>query len=277
MNISNGLVILSEVVLSSYPLLIKLVDTSIFLQIGLRMFTFSVLAYLCLVLTNIPIRWKFVSAFYIGLLNLVHVASSYFAFKRLAAGNAVALFYTYPIFNIIGASILGEPLLYANLLWIGLALIGAIALAKPTGSWDVLGVSAGLLAALTESGIYLWFKQKEKEPWNKMIHMYGSSSIMWIIIAIVGSMYGYVQPHMFSISTSGLSAILLFNSIIGFGGTSLRFYMIPKVSTYVFSGLSFIGIVSAYLFGWLGKSEVPTTLQLVGAFAIMISNLFIKN
>jgi drug/metabolite transporter (DMT)-like permease len=107
--------------------------------------------------------------------------------------------------------------------------------------------------------------------------MYGSSGIMWMILALFGYMYGYIHKRTFDISKSGFSAILLFNSIVGFGGTSLRFYMIPKVSTYVFSGLSFLGIVSAYIFGWLGKSEVPTFLQLLGAISIIISNILIIN
>ena len=42
--INEFLVLASEVVLSAYPLLIKLVDASVVFQVGLRMLSFTVLA-----------------------------------------------------------------------------------------------------------------------------------------------------------------------------------------------------------------------------------------
>jgi drug/metabolite transporter (DMT)-like permease len=44
------------------------------------------------------------------------------------------------------------------------------------------------------------------------------------------------------------------------------------VSTVIFSALSFLGVVSAYVFGWLGANEVPNMTQLLGALAIIVAN-----
>ena len=66
--------------------------------------------------------------------------------------------------------------------------------------------------------------------------------------------------------------MVLFNSLIGFAGYALRFYLIPNVSTIVFSTLSFFGVLSAYLFGWAFSNEIPTLAQGLGAAAIIAAN-----
>jgi drug/metabolite transporter (DMT)-like permease len=48
--------------------------------------------------------------------------------------------------------------------------------------------------------------------------------------------------------------------------------MIPKVSTVVFSALSFFGVVAAYGMGWIFSNEVPSVIQALGAVAIIIAN-----
>ena len=102
--------------------------------------------------------------------------------------------------------------------------------------------------------------------------MYGSSGVIWALLAVAAAVMGTIATSTFQVSSSGLSAILLFNAIVGFGGYALRFYMIPRVSTVIFSALSFLGIVAAYLFGWLGASEVPNMIQMMGAVAIIVAN-----
>ena len=279
----SALLITSESLLSAYPLLIKLVDASIFLQTGLRMIVYTVVAVIAIFATGIP--WNptslgTVETFAIGLWNILHVGTSYVAFDQLAAGNAMALFYTYPVWNIIGSAVLfGESLSSQSLLMVFVALLGAVLLAKPeTGHWNILGIVCALLAALTETGIYLWFKAKPQEseesnePFTKMAQMYGSSGILWLVGGILLLALGFIGSDIFKISGNGLSAILLFNTIVGFIGYALRFYLVPRVPTVLFSALSFFGIVSAYLFGIFFANDKPSMLQMVGALAIVLAN-----
>ena len=170
--LANSLVLTSEVILSAYPLLIKLIDTSIILQTGLRMLVFTICASIGAAASKTPLIFdELMSGETLagGILNLIHVLSSYYAFDKLPAGNAMAIFYTYPVFNIIGTSLLfGEAFPYEKLHWILLSLGGAIAVAQPTvHNWSILGVLAALVAALTEVGIYLWFKSQPKEQAEK--------------------------------------------------------------------------------------------------------------
>lgn len=278
--LESGLVLVSEVLLSAYPLLIKRIDMSVVFQTGLRLFVFTVLAALIGTAPSLDVLAS-TETILMGGTYLLHIFSSYMAFSLLSAGNAMALFYTYPLWNILGTSLLlGEQLDLTKIPWIGVALAGAIALAQPTAkNWSLGGVVMALTAALTETAVYLWFKSHPKEetkdptPWTKMIQMFGGGGLLWALAIAAATIAGLTTTYMFRSSLSGLAAILGFNALIGFGGYALRLYMIPKVSTVLFSSLSFFGIVSAYLYGWIGANEWPNMVQMTGAAAIILANL----
>ena len=297
--IYEALLLASEVILSAYPILIKLVDTSITFQTGLRMILYTVLATFGAFISGSPILAQnilSVETLATGALNLLHVGASYTAFDQLTAGNAMALFYTYPVWNIVGSALVyGETIPLRSLPWLGLAVAGAVMLSQPTiKNWTAIGVAAALTAALTETGIYLWFKKTKAEatgagagateagttaeaehsdqPWTKMAQMYGSSGILWIVGITIALSLGYLSKSAFKLSTGGLGAIIAFNSFIGFVGYALRFYIIPKVSTVAFSAMSFFGVLSAYGLGWLFMGESATAMQAAGAAAIIAAN-----
>jgi drug/metabolite transporter (DMT)-like permease len=288
--LNEFLVIVSEVTLSLYPTLIKIVPASVVLQTVVRMLVFTVLAFISAVITRVPLSFaQFLTAEtpLTGLLNLVHVGSSYVAFDALAGGNAMSLFYVYPFLNLIGASVLlGETIPVQSIPWLLVAFFGAILVAQPSAAnWSMVGVICALLAAATETGIYLWFKtsketqetqetqeSQETQPWTKMFQMYGASSILLLVGCLVLIGLNWIAPNLFFTSGSGFAQMIAFNSIVGFVGYALRFYLIPNVSTVVFSTLSFFGVISAYLFGWVFSNETPTLLQGLGATAIILAN-----
>jgi len=263
----------SEAILSAYPILIKQTNESIFTQVGFRTGVFALAAIGMAVwmgqsLTNLSPLILLAG----GLLNLTHVGASYKAFTDLTAGNAMALFYTYPIMNLMAASFaLGETIEPLTWVWMGVALVGAVLIAQPSGSgWNLLGVGAALLAAATETGIYLLFRDLPKEtlPWKRMLELYGGSFLLWGGLALSGLWKGAAG----SLQISSAVAMVLFNLLIGFVGYGLRFFTIPKISTVAFSALSFFGIISAYMFGWLFQSEVPSWTAFAGAIAIIVAN-----
>lgn len=275
------LLLLSEIVLSTYPLLIKLVDASVTFQTGMRMISYTVLALFAGWLIGAEIKPDVLfsgETVATGFLNLLHVIASYTAFDQLAGGNAMALFYTYPVWNILGsAAVFGEQIQASALPWIGLALMGAILLSKPsTSHWTIIGVMAALVAAMTETGIYLWFKShsngESTQPFTKMTQMYGSSGVLWAIGVVAMLALGYIGKGAFSITGAGLGSILTYNALVGFVGYALRFYLIPHVSTITFSALSFFGVIASYLFSWIFTGEIPTLTQGLGAAAIVIAN-----
>lgn len=269
----ESLVFASEVVLSAYPILIKQTNASIFTQVGFRMAIYAVAAMgMAIAMGQSLANLSPLIVLGGGLLNLVHVGASYKAFSDLTAGNAMALFYTYPVMNLVAASIaLGETIEPRTWIWMIVALLGAVLIAQPSGSgWTLIGVAMALLAAATETGIYMWFRDLPKEtlPWKRMMEIYGGSFLLWGGLALTGLW----KAGSGSLSVSSALTMVLFNLFIGFVGYGMRFFTIPKVSTIAFSALSFFGIIAAYIFGWIFEGETPSWMATAGALAIMVAN-----
>ena len=277
----EALVLFSEVILASYPILIKAVPTNLWTQIVSRMAVYGGMAFTIL-LTDLK-QLKAVAPVSMaggGLLNLAHIATSYKAFKDLPAGNAMSIFYAYPIWNLLGAWILlGEEIPMTSLPWVGLALIGMFMVAQPeVGSLFTMdkpfATLCAVLSGMTESAIYFFFKfmGKEESTFKGMFELYGGS-FMWMLPVILGSSFGDMAAlPKIDFSWKIWAPMLLFNIFIGFTGYAMRFAAIPMVSTLIFSTLNFVGIVAAYLFGYLFQGEKPSWTAMAGAAAIIVAN-----
>jgi len=278
------MVLSSEVILASYPILIKSVNTNLWTQIVSRMGIYGLVAFIALL--GQPSQLAAVSPAYMGgagLLNLLHVSTSYKAFKDLPAGNAMAIFYMYPVWNLLGAwLLLGETVPLDSLPWIGLAMAGMLAIAHPdTGSLleakNPFALLCALLSGLTETCIYFFFKilGSEEGTFKGMFELYGGS-FMWILAAMAGGSFlpagSPVQVPAVDTSPKVWMYMLLFNVFVGFTGYFMRLSAIPLVSTLIYSALTLTGIVAAYGFGYLFEGEKPTWMAAGGALAIIVAN-----
>ena len=276
----EALVLMSEVTLASYPILIKSVDTNLWTQIVSRMGVYGLMSLL--VLLGQPKQLATISPINMGgagLLNLLHVSTSYKAFTDLPAGNAMAIFYAYPIWNLLGAwLLLGETVPMESMPWIALAVIGMLMIARPDGGtiFDAkqsFALLCAVLSGVTESALYFFFKLRGKEDgtFKGMFEVYGGS-FAWITALTGLSSILPIPVDKVDLSWKVWLPMLLFNGLVGFGGYAMRFAAIPMVSTLIFSMLSFIGIVAAYLFGYLFEGEKPSWTNLIGAAAIIVAN-----
>jgi drug/metabolite transporter (DMT)-like permease len=127
---------------------------------------------------------------------------------------------------------------------------------------------------MTESAIYFFFKfmGKEESTFKGMFELYGGS-FMWMLPVILGSSFGDMAAlPKIDFSWKIWLPMLLFNIFVGFTGYAMRFAAIPMVSTLIFSTLNFVGIVAAYLFGYLFQGEKPSWTAMAGALAIIVAN-----
>jgi len=281
LGLPEALIVFSEIVLASYPILIKQVNTNLWTQLVSRMGVYGGLSFLVLLMGKQPLST--ISPLSIaggGILNLLHVATSYKAFADLPAGNAMSIFYAYPVWNLLGAwFLLGETIPLSSMPWIALAIIGMIMVAQPdVGTLFSLekpfATLCAVLSGVTESSIYFFFKLmgKEEGTFKGMFELYGGS-FLWMLPVILGG--SLVQSNLtpkIDFSWKVWMPILLFNIFIGFTGYAMRFASIPMVSTLIFSSLNFIGIVAAYLFGYLFQGEKPSFIAMGGACAIIVAN-----
>jgi drug/metabolite transporter (DMT)-like permease len=282
-------VLFSELIMSAYPILIKAVPTNLWTQMVSRFLVYSVAAFSAVIISGNSKQFADISPFTMGgagLLNLAHIGVSYTAFSELSPGNAMAIFYTYPIWNIIAAwLILGETIPLASVPWVLMALIGMILVVHPEKGTILdlekpLGTLCALLAALTETAIYFYFKlMKEKEGGFKgLFELYGGAGL-WMLPALVLGQMGTnplgLQIPKIDFSWKVWVPMILFNLFVGFTGYSLRVNAIPFVSTAVYSMLSFFGVVAAYVFGYMFNGDKPTAMGAVGALMITVANVIL--
>jgi drug/metabolite transporter (DMT)-like permease len=206
-------------------------------------------------------------------MNLLHIGSSYLSYNHLPAGSALALFYTYPFFNILaGVLFLGESFDTAILPLLLAAFVGVLFIAKYTKDGDensvttdgpkkniTLGVIASLISALTETMIFMITKTgEEPTAWLPILKLYPG--------ALAGLLaWGVWSGAEFQTTLKNWTPLLLFNVFVGFLGYSLRFWSIPRLPTAIFSILTFIGVAAGYGWGLLYAKEIPSKGALFGA------------
>lgn len=270
-------VIIAEVALALHPILIKQIPTGLPTQLLARLSTYSILAAILAGPKDWAASWgnltTSANSLLFGAMNLVHIGSSYLSYQHLPAGSALALFYTYPFFNILaGVLFLGESFDWSLVPLLLLAFIGVLLISNYTKDGNggdeskkkniPLGIAASLVSALTETMIFMIAKTgKEPTAWLPMLRLYPGA--LAGLLGVIGT-----QGLAVDFSKSTWIPLILFNVFIGFLGYSLRFFSIPRLPTAIFSILTFIGVAAGYFWGLLYAKEVPSLGALGGAACI---------
>lgn len=270
-------VLFSELVLSLYPILIKTVQTNLFTQVFARFLVFPILAIFIGSSFDVQSIWKNPSEILTGMgmsgLNLIHIFASYISFKSIPAGTALSLFYLYPIFNVIaGVLLFNESFQPFSLIILIMACIGTylIATSKTDDKKETnypVGVTAGILAALTETLIFVFIRSNKHagdSPFYAINHLYPFG-----LLLLLG--YGLMNTQTFDLSGIHWAKLLGFNALLGFTGYIARFYGMSHLPTIVFSLLSFIGITFGFMWDTLLMKNMPSMQTMVGGGLIALS------
>jgi drug/metabolite transporter (DMT)-like permease len=277
--------ITAEIALALHPILIKQVGVGLPTQLVARLGIYSVLGTALSGPNDRKASWGSWSAasksIVYGLMNLVHIGTSYLSYQHLPAGSALALFYLYPFFNILaGVLFLGDSFDTALLIPLVIAFIGVLLISKYTkpgeGAHDKdpknvpLGIAASVISALTETMIFLIAKTgEEPTAWLPILKLYPAAFAGLIAtLAVTGAEW--------KTSVQNWAPLVLFNVFIGFLGYSLRFWSIPRLPTAIFSLLTFVGIAAAYMWGLLYAEEKPSLGALGGAGCIAAALAVLK-
>jgi drug/metabolite transporter (DMT)-like permease len=279
---TSAIVLGSEVALALYPILIKTVPTNLPTQLLARFLVYSGLAYFFATDTDVQMTWGHLRGItrstFLGLLTLLHVGTSYYAFQQLPAGVSMSLFYSYPIWNIIGAAFgFGELFSIQEILLVAIGFLGVVLVAygnkdpdpqKQKDPFNWKGLLAGLLAALTESAMYFAVRTAERpSPFYAVLELYPGALLALLPILWYTKSSLDFRPQVWA-------RMLSFNTLIGFVGYCLRFYAIPRLPTIVFSLLSFVGVLASFGWGYLFVNETPTWLTLFGGALISSAAAF---
>ena len=270
---TSAIVIGSEAALALYPILIKTVPTNLPTQLVTRLLVYSGLAYFFATDTDVLMTWgNWQGAFRssaLGILTLLHIGTSYYAFQELPAGVGMSLFYTYPIFNLLGASLFfGESFSSTQVFLVFLGFLGAVLVAygnkdpdpqKKKDPFQWKGLLSGILAALTESAMYFAVRTAERpSPFYAVLELYPGALLPLLAVIWYTKSSIDFRPQVWARTIS-------FNTLVGFLGYCLRFYAIPRLPTVVFSLLSFVGVLASFVWGYFFVHEKPSSITLLGA------------
>ena len=299
----------SEIALSLYPQLIKLVPTTIEIQVAVRCITYSILAIIGYYITHRNVDsdkktkvhlMNYVSmGLSMGIVNIIHIISSYMCFNILSSGVSYSIFYTYPIFNLLGRTLFyNEKIDIINYIYIIISIFGVYFIYTKDEDEDKgegenkdtttqstkqdtfinivddifnsknksIGIISGIVSAITESLLYFMVKGDTYNisPYIQLFKTYLLGGILSFIYLMQNVQYKDLDYHYWI-------TLILFNTIIGFVGYLVRFMMIPQLSTLLFNSLIFIGVIFAYIWGYLLNNESININNIFGTVLILWS------
>ena len=255
--------LVSESLLSLYPIFVKNIGLPLLLQTWSRCFSY---AFISAFFIDYPFILKTLatsSGILLSLVTMIHIYTSYRGFSLLESGVAYSIFYIYPIMILLMGQKPIHPILF-------LALVGVFLLvSNDTFSIDNMeGFLMIIAAAFTEALIYFLVRDiKTANNWN---HLF----ISYFVGAILLSAYFFRE--IVNIEINGrLTASLGINTVIGLVGYLLRFFAITRLDTILYAALSYFGSVMAFIYGIFFNGETVDLKKIVGALLIIISNYFL--
>lgn len=281
--------IISESLLSLYPIFVKKINIPFGLHLWCRFFIYVLVSFFF-------IDWKFVfenilstNGILLSLVTILHVFFSYRGFQLLESGIAYVCFYTYPIMILL---LSGEKMNFITILFLFMAIFGIYLLfssssfvsfspdferkdekkekdEKETKKNLILGFIMVFLAAFTEAAIYFVVRRiPTNNNWNHLFISYFLGAIAFSIYYLfIGATKNNISLELL---IPALLVALLINFIIGLFGYFLRFYSITRLPTKIYAGLSYVGIIMAFIYGVLFNREKITLLKIIGSIFIVV-------
>jgi drug/metabolite transporter (DMT)-like permease len=287
------LMIFTEAIVSLYTVVARISKMSELSQSSIR----SIVVVGCLlpfviwmpeVISSI-FSWNWV---YIGAVNILHIYSSFRAFRILPTGPAMSIYYTYPILSAIMAFIvLGRSLTPWSIFGILLAFSGVIMMgqihirngagsgvgieqARGEGSAPVIstanlgtsgiqdpgkldinteGILWALVAAITEALIYIFIVSGSSAYNNFFVLMI--ALYFWPAVFGIGQMAIQTEAPILSDSVGFLAAA---NLLLGVGGMTIQNGLARLITTGSYLSFSYLGVVFGYIYGLLMGDSIVT-------------------
>lgn len=285
--------LISESLLSLYPVILKKIKISIINQIWTRLISY-------LIISSLLINRKFIQqiifhkiTLVFSIINFLHILMSYIGFKLLDSGVALSIFFTFPIMILIIET--RRFNIHYLIIIFGLFLLSFDNKKKSEDenknknknenkdenntnkTW--IGIPIMLLAALTEALIFFCVKKiPTTNSWN---HMFIGYLFPTILFTLYFAYYYYKnvwqnKEHETKHNINKITLyLILINCVIGTIGYFLRFYTAYRLNAYVYSILSYFGIITGYIYGHYIDQQSITWNKILGTLIIIISSIFI--
>jgi len=206
--------------------------------------------------------------------NILHVLTSYYAFKKLPVGMSILLFYTYPIFYLL---LSGSEINWKIWGLIALCMFGIFIIYNDSRqnrelatnghySFNTLGVISIIIAALTEAvTFHLVNKINTESNSNEMFLSYYLTTLVTLPFITLGVF-----------KEAGLK-VGLFNLFLGYTGYNFLYTAVKKLPPVVYTLVSYVGVVVSFLIGKFFFGETYSNISWVGVGIILSSILGIRS
>ncbi|WP_235296482.1 DMT family transporter [Portibacter marinus] len=196
------------------------------------------------------------------------------AYLYTAIGNAVVVFYTYPIFTLLlASSLLKEKVNRQQKFLILLAFAGLIVInINKTFSFanqDFLGMLAALAASIIFAYVVILMK-KMSDDYNRLEVLFHQN---WIGVIMFLPFFILEIPQ---VKFPDLGFGLLYGMVVGVLVYYLFLYGLKRMKASIASSLMYFEIPSTIFFGWLFLDESLTINFIVGAIMIVVSSILLK-
>lgn len=242
-------------------------------QAWLRMATPTVLTAIWLTLTGVPLlqgNWRKMSL--VSVLGAVRMVFFFVAYTYATIGNAVIIFYTYPIFTaLLSKIILREQITRRQVILLIVAFTG-ILLAfsnKPfdLANDDIIGMLAAMASALIYALTVVLFKSESKNYSLPQLLFYQNAAGLFLLVPFFQFREAVAMDYSLGIGYGLLIGILAF---------SLFFFGLKKLKASTASALMYMEVVSALTLSVLFYDEQLTWTMILGALLIVSSSLLLK-
>ena len=264
--------LVSESLLSLYPIFVKKIGISSSLQLWTRLTTYVLIAIFF-------VNWSFIKSslltldsITLGLVNLSHIFFSYEGFRNLDSGVSFAIFNSYPLMILLLAGVVWHNSYFLVLLGLAFFIYGNYTEKITTNNNENFGygIVMILLAALTEAFIYFLVRRiKTTNHWNHVFISY----FLGAVIMTAYTVYNYKGLDE-TVDKSRVGLAVIINGIIGTVGYFLRFYSSYRLEPDVYAPLSYFGVVMSYVYGMLFDNELLNWKKVLGTVSILASNFF---
>ena len=260
--------LISESLLSLYPIFVKNIGLPLSLQTWSRCFSYAVISGLFIDYSFVINSLFTYSGIMLSLVTIVHIYTSYRGFELLESGVAYSIFYLYPIIILLMSGHKIQSIMLLSLVGVYLLASKEMGFFSKGSENTLLGVIMIGLAAFTEAVIYFLVRDiKTMNNWNHIFISYflGAILLTW-----------YFFDNIKGMKWNGrLSMSLGINSLIGLIGYLLRFYAVSRLDTMVYAPLSYFGIVMSFVYGIFIGGDSIDLKKVVGAGLIIFSNLWL--
>lgn len=241
-------------------------------QAWLRMGVPAIVMGIWMRLSEIPFfqgNWK--TMITASVLNTVRMLFFFAAYVYTSIGNAVIMFYTFPIFAaILGSLVLKEKISQRQKILLGVAFLGILfAFSHKEFSFedtDFLGMVSAVLSALIYSYTVILFKSESHNYTPQEMLFY--QNISGLVLLFPFFEFGNANLNDYALGMS-------YGVLIGIIGFGFFFYGLKQLKASTAAALMYMEVVSALIISYIVMGELLSFSMIIGGVMIIGSSFLL--